>query len=77
MQFTLNDWARVTEALQAYTTTAAWAAFEETEKGSLAPGKLADFVILARDPLYAPPEEIGEIAVDQTVVGGRTVFTRR
>jgi len=63
----------VTEALRAYTASAAWAAFEEKEKGTLAPGKLADFVLLSRDPFSAAPGEIEKIAVETTVVGGRIV----
>ena len=66
----------VEEALRAYTVSAAWAAFEEKEKGSLAPGKLADFVVLAEDLLSLKPEEIEKIAVDTTVVGGKVVFSR-
>jgi predicted amidohydrolase YtcJ len=64
------------EALRAYTVSAAYAAFEEKEKGSLEPGKLADFVVLSRDLLSVLPEEIEKIQVDATVVGGRTVFSR-
>jgi predicted amidohydrolase YtcJ len=66
----------VEEALRAYTVTAAYAAFEEKEKGSLEPGKLADFVILSRDLLSVPPEEIENIQVDATIVAGRAVFSR-
>jgi predicted amidohydrolase YtcJ len=66
----------VEEALRAYTASAARAAFEEKEKGTLAPGKLADFVVLAADLLAVPPEEIDKIAVDATVVGGRVVYSR-
>jgi predicted amidohydrolase YtcJ len=62
------------EALRAYTSSAAYAAFEEKEKGTLAPGKLADFVILSRDPFAVGPEEIGKIEIEQTVVGGRVVY---
>ena len=67
----------VAEALRAYTSAAAWAAFEEKEKGTLAPGKLADLVLLSADPLSVKPEAIGKIDVEATVVGGRVVFSRR
>jgi predicted amidohydrolase YtcJ len=66
----------VEEALRAYTASAAWAAFEEKEKGSLTSGKLADFVVLSEDPLSVKPEDIDKIAVDTTVVGGKVVFSR-
>jgi predicted amidohydrolase YtcJ len=64
------------EALRAYTVTAAYAAFEEKEKGSLESGKLADFVILSDDVLRVPPQQIEKIQVDTTVVGGKVVYTR-
>ncbi|HJW13327.1 MAG TPA: amidohydrolase family protein, partial [Thermoanaerobaculia bacterium] len=64
----------VEEALRAYTATAAWAAFEESEKGTLAPGKLADFVVLSADPFSIEPERIDKITVAETVVGGQVVF---
>ena len=66
----------VEEALRAYTVSAAYAAFEEKEKGSLTPGRLADFVILSSDVLTVPPAAIDKIEVDQTVVGGRVVYAR-
>jgi len=66
----------VLDALHAYTSSAAYAAFEEREKGTLASGKFADFVVLAADPFASPPEELEKIAVDATVVGGRVVFSR-
>jgi predicted amidohydrolase YtcJ len=66
----------VEEALRAYTSSAAYAAFEEGEKGTLSPGKLADFVVLSADLLGVKPEEIERIAVNTTVVGGRVVFSR-
>jgi predicted amidohydrolase YtcJ len=65
------------EALAAYTSGAARAAFEESEKGALTPGRLADFVVLSRDVLEIPKEEIAAAQVDETVVGGRVVYTRR
>ncbi len=66
----------VEEALRAYTSSAAWAAFEENEKGSLAPGKLADFTVLSADPFEVNPEEIEKIEVDMTVIGGKIVHSR-
>ena len=47
--------------------------FEEDLKGTLEPGKLADFVVLSDDPREAPADEI---QVEMTVVGGETVFER-
>ncbi len=67
---------RPEEALRAYTTSAAYAAFEENEKGSLEIGKLADFVVLSGDVLAVRPEAIEKIQVDATVVGGRIVHQR-
>jgi predicted amidohydrolase YtcJ len=66
---------RVAEALEAYTLTSAWAAFQEKERGSLAVGKLADLVVLSRDIL--DPKERDHIARAQvllTVVGGKVVY---
>ncbi len=60
----------VEEALRWYTLGAAYSAFEEKEKGSLTPGKWADFVVLSRDPLDTPPEAVDEIRVLSTIVGG-------
>ena len=66
----------VEEALRGYTIDAAYASYEEDTKGSLEPGKLADFVILDRDLTTMPPEEIREAKVDLTVVGGIIVYER-
>jgi predicted amidohydrolase YtcJ len=63
----------VEEALRAYTAAGAYASFEETEKGTLERGKLADFVLVDRDLTRVPPERIREAAVTLTVVGGRVV----
>lgn len=66
----------VEEALRAYTTGGAFASFEERDKGTLEPGKLADFVIIDRDLTTIPPETIREARVMLTVVGGQVVFER-
>ncbi len=67
----------VEEALRAYTTGAAYASFDEQRKGSLARGKLADFVIIDRDLTKIPPEQIRDAKVVMTVVGGAVVYERR
>ena len=66
----------VEEALRAYTRGAAYAEFAEGEKGMLARGMLADFVLVDRDLTRVPPETIREARVMLTVVGGRPVFER-
>lgn len=66
----------VEEALKAYTINAAFASFEENIKGTLEPGKLADFVVLDRDITTIDPVEIWEAKVLQTWVGGEKVFER-
>ncbi len=64
------------EALRAYTVAAAVAGFEEKDKGSLAAGRLADFVVLSGDPLSVPAGQLDRIGVEATVVGGRVVYAR-
>jgi predicted amidohydrolase YtcJ len=64
----------VEEALRAYTSTAAYASFEESRKGTLAAGRLADIVILDRDIFAIPPEQIRDVKVVTTIVGGKVVF---
>lgn len=66
----------VVEALRAYTAANAWAEFAERDKGTLAPGKLADFVVLSENLFQLPPERLESARVDLTVVGGRVVFER-
>ena len=66
----------VEDALRAYTAGAAYATFEESEKGSLTPGKLADIVIIDRDLTKISPETIRDAKIDYTIVGGRVVYDR-
>ena len=64
------------EALQADTLNPAFGAFEESFKGILAPGMVADFVVLDRDIMTIPAAEILETKVLQTVMNGQVVYTR-
>ncbi len=71
----LNEAEAVTaeEALRAYTVLGAWSGREEAVKGSLEPGKLADIAVLDRDYFSIPAEEIREVGVTATLLGGRLV----
>jgi len=62
------------DALAMYTRAAAYASFEEKVKGSVAVGKLADFVLLSADPTGVSPEEITRIQVEMTMIGGRIMW---
>ncbi len=64
----------VEEALHAYTSGAAYAAFQEKEKGTISPGKLADLVVLSDDLFRIPKERIKEVHIELTIVGGRVVY---
>ncbi len=66
----------VEEALRAYTAGNAYGIFAEGRRGRLAPGYLADLVLLDRDLTRIPPATIDQARVEATVVGGRVVFDR-
>lgn len=66
----------VGEALAAYTLGAALATGEADRRGTLAPGRLGDAVVLSRDPFTLPPEAILETRVDATALDGRLVYER-
>jgi predicted amidohydrolase YtcJ len=60
--------------LRIQTLNGAYASFEEHEKGSIERGKLADLVVLGRDPLHENPLTLVKIPIERTMVGGRWVF---
>jgi len=70
----LNQRITVDEALQVMTLNGAHASHEEAIKGSITPGKLADFVVLSADPHTVSPDMIKDIKVLRTVTGGATVY---
>jgi len=64
----------VLTALKAMTLWAAWQIGEEATKGSIEPGKLADFVILSKDPTAVDPETLDQLRVTETIKEGQTIF---
>jgi len=64
----------VAEAVEAYTMGSAYAEFQEKEKGSIAPGKLADMVLLSDDIFSIAPAKIRDVKVVKTIVGGKVVW---
>ncbi len=62
------------EALKTYTINGTWLTREEHLKGTIEPGKLADLTVLDRDYFTIPDEEIKDIQVERTIVGGKTVY---
>jgi predicted amidohydrolase YtcJ len=65
------------QALRLYTINNAYLMFSETGKGSLEPGKLADFIVIDRDYLNCPVEQVRDIKVDETWLGGKQVYLRK
>jgi hypothetical protein len=64
-------------AINAWTSNAAWASFDEHRKGTLEPGMLADFVVLSDDIFKLPPDAIASATVDMTVIDGHIVYRRK
>ena len=69
-----NQRVTVDEAIRINTLNGAYASFEEGIKGSITPGKLADYVVLAEDPHTVAPDHIKDIKIVQTVTGGTAVY---
>jgi predicted amidohydrolase YtcJ len=65
----------VEEAIQAYTLNTAYAGYEENMKGSITVGKLTDFVVLSDNLLTMNPDDIKDVTVQSTVVGGKVVYS--
>jgi predicted amidohydrolase YtcJ len=74
--FQVEQGISAAQALRMFTIDAAYAQFEEGEKGSIRPGKRADFAVLSANPVSVPAEAIRDIRVEQTIVGGGAVYTR-
>ncbi len=62
------------QAVRMFTLDAAYAQFEDKVKGSISPGKRADMVVLSRNPLSVPAEEIRSIRVEETICGGNIIY---
>jgi len=65
------------QALRTYTSTAAYASFDESEKGTVEIGKLADFTILSHDILRVRPDFMRKIKVDMTIIDGKVAYARQ
>ena len=74
-EYGANQRVTADEAIKVWTLDGAYATFEEKIKGSITPGKLADFVVLGADPRKVAPLAIQDIVVDATYVGGKRVFS--
>jgi predicted amidohydrolase YtcJ len=70
----VNQRVSVEEAIKVWTLDGAYATFEEHDKGSITPGKLADFAVLRKDPRKVPPDSIKDIIVDATYIGGKNAW---
>ena len=65
----------IQEALRGYTIEAAYAEFEEKDKGSIETGKLADLVVISKNPTAIPPKELLQINVLMTFINGKLVHS--
>jgi len=75
--FVPEECISIKEALKTYTINGAFASFEEDIKGSIEEGKLADLVILDKNPLEVEAHEIKNIKVMETIIRGKTIFQRK
>ncbi|MFM6829617.1 MAG: amidohydrolase [Novosphingobium sp.] len=75
-QFALDEAITRQQAIRLYTAKAAAVAWDEGKKGTIETGKFADLIVLDRDPLIVPAEELLQTQVDLTYVGGKLVWDR-
>ncbi|MGH3217456.1 MAG: amidohydrolase [Streptosporangiaceae bacterium] len=73
--FQLHEAITPLEGVKMFTTWAAYGSFEEKSKGKLAPGCLGDAIILSADPLSVAAEDLHNIKIDGTIIGGRLVYS--
>jgi predicted amidohydrolase YtcJ len=66
----------VMDAIKVYTMHSAYAGFDENVKGSIEPGKMADFAVLPENPLTVPEDDLKDMPVDITILNGRIVYQR-
>jgi predicted amidohydrolase YtcJ len=71
-----NQGVTIDEALQMFTINGAYASFEESIKGSITEGKLADLTVLSADPRSVEPEQLNTLQADLTMIDGKVVFER-
>ncbi len=64
------------QALRSYTLDAAYGGFQEDIKGSIEPGKLADFTVFSQDLMIVPEEDLLKTVVEMTIVDGKVVYLR-
>jgi predicted amidohydrolase YtcJ len=70
-----NQKVSVVDAIKVWTLDGAYATFEENIKGSITPGKLADFVVLQKDPRKVSPNTIKDIVLEATYLAGQKVYS--
>ena len=66
----------IEEAIRGYPAKGAWITFEEGIKGTLEPGMLADMVVLSDDLLAIEPDDIMDVEIDMTILGGSVLYER-